>query len=733
MKIKFIFLNILFFSICGFLFAQKSNCPAIYQKQDICVVTVDQIINKAVVVWEKTRGLGIKSFLIYKLRHNGLDQWDVADTIPFNNQSIWTDKNSNPDLYPESYKIAVMDSCGNISNLSRVHSSIYFRAVRQPQGMPYTEFHWTNPIENPYDDFYKYELYGGDTISNLKLFNSGNLISGGGDTTSLSADWDPSSQYRYYYIIYIKRDSCNPEIIKKGVPVYGKSISNLEDLGAPECKNPPYIWQQQICLTTVDHKTNKVVVVWEKILNDAIKSFLIYKLRHTGTNQWDIVANIPYRSETVWTDPYSNPDLYPESYKIATIDTCGNISNLSMENKSIYLTAKTILNNDSVNQLSWNFPNSSRDDGFYLPPDIYGGSTKETMRLFRQDEISIIYDSTYKVPKYRYYYIAYNVKDTCFPSIFKKGVPVYSRSVSNLEDLGASFCFSIPYADQKICMVTIDTVLNKNVVVWDKLKNKGIEFFYIYKYKLNGDSIKDVIVISSHMAGVWLDSSSTPDKESADYRIGIIDTCGNVSKPSPYSFRSVHLSVAKDNNEINFQWNHPIDDPTSEFTRCLIYGGNDSLYLTLLSTITDFSTKKTFLTSDPSSHYLYYRIIYEKISICNPTLKKGNSNYYYQIKSNLFNTGMLVGIGKYSLLNESILLYPNPVRDLLSVMIKNQSENTVEIELKDVLGNTLLKQEWNITSNKQTFNLNLSGLSRGFYFIKLNNGNTSIIQKIILN
>ncbi len=498
----------------------------------------------------------------------------------------------------------------------------------------------------------------------------------------------------------------------------------------------PTIYQgQDICMVTVDQTINKAVVVWERKKELGIKSFIIYKVMQSS-GDWIVADTIPFEKESIWTDYQSNPDTTFEMYKIAVIDTCGNVSTLSRMHSSVYLAC---YRNISLTNLTWTPPTLTPTTD-YINWEIYGGNTLSKMKLIEtgpiiNDDFIINkeYLSSDSLSKFRYYSIAYVKKDTCFPSIFKKGVPVYSRSVSNLEDLGASFCFSIPYADQKICMVTIDTVLNKNVVVWDKLKNKGIEFFYIYKYKLNGDSIKDVIVISSHMAGVWLDSSSTPDKESADYRIGIIDTCGNVSKPSPYSFRSVHLSVAKDNNEINFQWNHPIDDPTSEFTRCLIYGGNDSLYLTLLSTITDFSTKKTFLTSDPSSHYLYYRIIYEKISICNPTLKKGNSNYYYQIKSNLFNTGMLVGIGKYSLLNESILLYPNPVRDLLSVMIKNQSENTVEIELKDVLGNTLLKQEWNITSNKQTFNLNLSGLSRGFYFIKLNNGNTSIIQKIILN
>ncbi len=92
-----------------------------------------------------------------------------------------------------------------------------------------------------------------------------------------------------------------------------------------------------ICLVTVDDSLGHNVVVFEKHVQGAIDHYNIYA-ESSVAGVYDSIGFIPADSAGVFVDSASNPAVKAYSYKISTIDSCGNESTLSDFHKTMHLT-----------------------------------------------------------------------------------------------------------------------------------------------------------------------------------------------------------------------------------------------------------------------------------------------------------------------------------------------------------------------------------------------------------
>jgi photosystem II stability/assembly factor-like uncharacterized protein len=83
-----------------------------------------------------------------------------------------------------------------------------------------------------------------------------------------------------------------------------------------------------------------------------------------------------------------------------------------------------------------------------------------------------------------------------------------------------------------------------------------------------------------------------------------------------------------------------------------------------------------------------------------------------------------VGIESQVANSESILMYPNPVKDLCTIKLEGIALEGISVHLYNLLGQAVLKVE-NIIDN--TVNLDLSSLEGGFYFYSIENKNNVIM------
>ena len=88
------------------------------------------------------------------------------------------------------------------------------------------------------------------------------------------------------------------------------------------------------------------------------------------------------------------------------------------------------------------------------------------------------------------------------------------------------------------------------------------------------------------------------------------------------------------------------------------------------------------------------------------------------------------GIGENNL-NAQIMIYPNPNNGLLNLAISGQ-EQQLRIEITDMSGH--IRYSENLEKIPQKFHkkLDISGLSKGLYFIKLSNKDRNYIEKIVV-
>ncbi|MFH1319860.1 MAG: PKD domain-containing protein [Bacteroidota bacterium] len=99
---------------------------------------------------------------------------------------------------------------------------------------------------------------------------------------------------------------------------------------------------QPICIVTVDTTSTKNIVVWSKpVIAMGIDSFRVYReiaglgYVHIGSVAYDSL------SEFIDTTNGINPQTTSYRYKLATVDSCGNISVLSDYHETIHLTPPT--------------------------------------------------------------------------------------------------------------------------------------------------------------------------------------------------------------------------------------------------------------------------------------------------------------------------------------------------------------------------------------------------------
>ena len=77
----------------------------------------------------------------------------------------------------------------------------------------------------------------------------------------------------------------------------------------------------------------------------------------------------------------------------------------------------------------------------------------------------------------------------------------------------------------------------------------------------------------------------------------------------------------------------------------------------------------------------------------------------------------------------TILIYPNPVKENLRLSLVNAVSN-LSVSIYDILGKQVVQK--NFTEAQDNLNINVSSLNTGVYFVKINIENSSIIKRIIV-
>ncbi len=156
-----------------------------------------------------------------------------------------------------------------------------------------------------------------------------------------------------------------------------------------------------ICAVGVYNANNRVV--WEKPLSNSIDQFNIYK-ESVQAGLYNLIGSTSYSDSALFTDLNSDPSIQSYRYKISTVDTCGNESQLSPAHKTIHLTI-----NQGVGQ-DWNLIWSHYEGFNFTTYEIYRGSDPNSMSLLTsiQNTLNSYTDQTAPAGNIFYQIVAVN-------------------------------------------------------------------------------------------------------------------------------------------------------------------------------------------------------------------------------------------------------------------------------------------------------------------------------------
>jgi len=288
-----------------------------------------------------------------------------------------------------------------------------------------------------------------------------------------------------------------------------------------------------------------------------------------------------------------------------------------------------------------------------------------------------------------------------------------------------------PFDTARICMVTVDSLSNYNIIVWDKTLYPKADSFIIYREYTTNNYVR-LGAVSKDSLSLFIDTVRTkyfpitgdPNVTSYRYKLQILNKCGDYSQLGPY-----HNTVHMVNNSGNFSWNfYEVENTPNPVTFYELKRDNFSNGNWI--TVAGVSGSQNAMTDPQYSTWqatANYRIATQWNISCTPTLMKNPEPMATTInstKSNTFKIASPTAVNETSFEN-TISIYPNPTNGEFKVQSSGFKIQNLEIE--NIVGEKVYSQI--VNSNSHIVYLDVPS---GIYFLKVISDKGAVNKKIII-
>jgi hypothetical protein len=266
------------------------------------------------------------------------------------------------------------------------------------------------------------------------------------------------------------------------------------------------------------------------------------------------------------------------------------------------------------------------------------------------------------------------------------------------------------YYVQDICIVTTDTAINKNVIVWGRSNSPAHGSWNVYDSTVSGwvkiGSVPDTALSE------FVDTASHPNLQAYSYRITTVDSCGE-SAPSSTN-TSIYLQVAQLTGRDSLYWTHYVGFGTPMY---LIYRGLALNALTLIDSVP--GTDSNFVDLSPPAGSIYLVEAVNPGGPCIPT--HSMRRFLVGTSASISNGGVPkapAGVNGLTSAGTSVHVYPNPNNGQFTIQATSQElMATGSVEVYNMLGEKIYSHSLNI--NNSTSKINLSSQPDGVYMYRV--------------
>jgi hypothetical protein len=264
---------------------------------------------------------------------------------------------------------------------------------------------------------------------------------------------------------------------------------------------------------------------------------------------------------------------------------------------------------------------------------------------------------------------------------------------------------------QPVCIVTVDSLTGKNLVVWEKVQTTGIANYRIWRETSQMNVYQAIATVPYDSLSLYLDQVASPLVHAWRYKISAVDSCGNESPLSP-NHKTIHLTI---NQGLGSTWNLIWDD----------YEGFN--YLSVIVARYTMSSGWEILDTLPASFHSYTDFsppagnIWYTVAAMKPggpclATKESGGGPYSQSVSNMEDNAMDVGFTEVSSADNSLMLYPNPFSDYTRVTFSYTPGESFTVVVYDVWGKTVFVKE---NVREGTTLIERKNLAPGYYTVEV--------------
>ena len=279
-----------------------------------------------------------------------------------------------------------------------------------------------------------------------------------------------------------------------------------------------------------------------------------------------------------------------------------------------------------------------------------------------------------------------------------------------------------PFPETPICMVSVDSLTNFNVIIWEKPESEIISEFLVYKETDEANVYEVIDTVGYNEMTMVTDTNSNPGMRPYRYKIGFVDFENRLFPAGDYH-QTIHLTI---NQGTNNAWNL-IWTPYSGF--------NYSSYKIMRKTATgnyeqvaSFSASFTSFTdfSAPPGE-VNYMIRIDHPNGCNPGSRNGG---YASVYSNVASNGSTVSVFESTDLNFST--YPVPADNQFNILFGENITGITKLVISDIAGRMVYSETIIDPQPGQVKAINCVDFKEGMYLLQVTSAKSSAIKKIVI-
>jgi hypothetical protein len=283
--------------------------------------------------------------------------------------------------------------------------------------------------------------------------------------------------------------------------------------------------------------------------------------------------------------------------------------------------------------------------------------------------------------------------------------------------------------DENICVVTVDTAINRNVIVWEHTNLSVGGQYNIYRETASAGVYALIGTQHESVFTTFTDMTSNPMNSAERYRISYTDSCGFESDTCAHH-RSLFLQVGPAvPNGYNLLWTPYEGLNIGTYN---IYRGSNAGNMSLIAQVPG----NTFNYSDPNPPMGTIIYLVEAVHPnggCNPSLRLSGPNAQSVPNGALSNLQVaFVGVEENNLVQTSLSIAPNPGNGIFVLYCNLVAADDVVVTITDATGRVVYTNMQQSNGSTFRMEMDLSSLAAGMYNVKVTNGASEGVTKLVI-